>query len=268
MKTSATYAVQPGAQVPQNYDYALFRLHDGVTQGTSTSSGIVDANPTNTWTLDADNFNSAIWTTKNSWWTGALASDRALSVDFSSYASENSRFAADEVYDGACVLVACEIDLPSHATAAQRIFSLGVNNNAERFQLRYITGDILQFLCGDNDVVSGSLDITSFVTQDLVFVGIIDDRPGFETISARIYQSGTTNLIASVSASTASATWLTSASARFLNIGSLPNTPTGNPMTGSVRRFLMVPFGTSPPPDFTVVSEELALYSLTRFETL
>lgn len=268
MRNGLTLCTRPPANLPAAHDYALFRLHDGVTQGTSTSTGIADANPDNTWTLSASNFNAAQWTDRPGWWTGTLASDYALTCDISGFLSESTRFAADAAFDGAAYLVACMLNLPAYATAAQRLLCLGVNNNADRFQLRYVSGDILQFLVGDNDVVTGSIDITAQVDTDLVFVALIDDRAGVETAYARVYEAGSTNLVNAVSASTSSVTWLTSASARYLQVGSLPNTPGGSPLSGSVRRVLLCPFGSSPPSDFIAVAEELALYNLTRFDTL
>lgn len=261
------YPVRPSKRLPSLYNYALFNLHDGVNVGTATEAG-VDANPANTWELAAANFNAAVWTTRNGWWTGALASQRAMQLDTSAHAVEAAAFLDSERLDGQVYLVACQVNLPAYATAVQRVFSAGVNNNAELFQLRYLSGDLLQFLAGDNDVVAGSMDITAAVDTDLVVIGVIDDREGFKTISSRVYAAGTKNLIAAQSASLASVEWLVSASTRYLNIGSMPNTPTGNPLTGSVRRLLLVPMAQNPPANWTAVYEELAAFSISRFETL
>lgn len=267
-KLSNTIGAIPSASLPQNYTYALFNLHDGVTQGTSTSTGIVDSNPGNSWTLDAVNFNAAQWTDKSGWWTGTKASNYALTCNTSSFSAEEATFTGDSAFDGAAYMVACEFHVPAYATSAHRMLTLGVGNNPERFMLRYTTGDVIQFLATDDDLVASPMDITAYVDTDLTFCGLIDDRAGVETLYARVYQAGTTNLIASASTSLTGGTWLSTASARFLQVGSNPDTPTNGAMTGSMRRILLVPFGSSIPSDMTSVYEELALYRLSRFETL
>lgn len=267
MRNPAIVGLRPGATAPSTYDYALFNLHDGVIEGSSETNAI-DLNPENTWELGSVNFNSAVWTAKSGWWTGNLANQRALTLNATSFTDEFATFVDTSVFQDQCYLIACEVNLPAWATATQRVFCLGINNNADRFQVRYISGDILQVLFGDNDVAASPLDISSYLSTDLTIIGICDDREGQKTLYASLYQSGTRNAIASRTESTDGIEWSTSTANRYLQIGSMPNLASSTPLTGSVRRCLMVPMGTSPPADLTAVMEELALYRLTRFETL